>query len=1199
MSNKYKMMKPSPKHLHLLNYFIIFFFFSLLGAPSVLKANDGFVCYTITTPSPATQSVCTGVAGTNITVKTSTNASSAIRFVRFSTDQMAGSSPTATESNFIYSYTAGTYTDLAYVTPTGSVSPYTATYTFSPDDFPNTTNASITYYVYAVLNLGSVTSTCTINPAVEIQVVVKPKPTINTIADQYLCAGSASTAVTLAGSTVSSTTYSWTNSTTSIGLAASGSTTVPSFTAVNATTSPVTATVTAIATASSCISDAQIFKMVVYPSSATIISGVAFNDYNENGIREGAEGVQQGVVVNVYNSSGTLAGTSTTDANGYWSVTGLTFGGATNKYRVEFSIPTALSTAGLKAAQNGTNNKTDVQFVAAASCNINFGVNYPSNYSSSNPILATPCYTNGSRVNNSSDAAVILYKYNDRGQGTTHETIATLGEVGSVWGQTYNPANKKLYVSAVVKRHSDLPPAGIGAIYEIDLTTPTTAGAGTPTLWLDVNAATFVNQSNTAVNLGMPADPGIATRGLGVKTNPSRDNWAFDKMGSQGIGDIELSEDGLRLYVMDLTNRQVLCIDYATKKLIWKLAVSTPTCLGGSTDIRPWALKEHNGVLYVGSVCSGETNKNAAQLHYYIMKCNSLTAATSMSLAVDMGNSTAKSDGNWSYWINNPVDGGITTLANGGYVVIPQPIISDIEFDKDENMIIGVMDRVGHQTGRSNYIPNVTNTNLVTGIADGDITRAVKSGSTYTIETAPWTFFYLTAAIPSPPLDQFEGGLVVSSASGTNFAVGHMVDPFGYESAGTTWLKTSDGQQQGGTNATGRLEIIPQATSVATFGKANGLGDLSLLASPAPIQIGNYVWYDADKDGQQDATEGPLSNVTVELWKNSAKIASAVTNASGEYYFSDKNASGVTWIGTGADTAMRPSMAYELKVYSKQSKLDTTALTIQNNTLNNGNDQNDSDAFMRGDSAIISLTTGVDGTTNHTFDFGFIPVCTAPLIANILADTATCTNGVANNDAKITVSGITGGAKYSYGTNGITGLFASNATTLSGSSIALTGLTNPSVATTYTFRIYAADSTCYNDTTVVLTPSVCPPCSITATFLQNSCNNNSTVATDTDDYFTVTVSSVSAVNGGTSNKYEVILNGTVLNPGGTAYGTSVTVGTSSTFLSDGTTTYQLTVRDIDIPTCVTSIFTTTASASCSAVPCPTKLCVPVTVTRTN
>jgi trimeric autotransporter adhesin len=158
-------------------------------------------------------------------------------------------------------------------------------------------------------------------------------------------------------------------------------------------------------------------------------------------------------------------------------------------------------------------------------------------------------------------------------------------------------------------------------------------------------------------------------------------------------------------------------------------------------------------------------------------------------------------------------------------------------------------------------------------------------------------------------------------------------------------------------------------------------------------------------------------------------------------------------------------------------------------------------------------------------------------------------------------------------------------------------LGSPATSTTYTFRIYGADTTCYEDITAILDPSVCPPCSISATFTQGACNNNGTTTISADDYFTVTVSNVTSTNGGTSGKYEVILNGNVLNIGGTAYGSSVTVGTTTTFKADGATTYNLTVRDFDIPTCVTPVFTTTASADCSTTPCKPIICLPVTVVR--
>lgn len=134
------------------------------------SSTDNFTactCPTITNPSVA-QSVCVGSSGMNITVNTSYNTASGIKFVKFTTKQMAGATPTASEATAIY---AGT--GISTVTPTGAGSPYTATYIFATSDFPNATAAAITYYVYAILNPDQGAS-C--EPTQEIQVTVNPLP---------------------------------------------------------------------------------------------------------------------------------------------------------------------------------------------------------------------------------------------------------------------------------------------------------------------------------------------------------------------------------------------------------------------------------------------------------------------------------------------------------------------------------------------------------------------------------------------------------------------------------------------------------------------------------------------------------------------------------------------------------------------------------------------------------------------------------------------------------------------------------------------------------------------------------------------------------------------------------------------------------------------------------------------------------------
>jgi hypothetical protein len=72
-------------------------------------------------------------------------------------------------------------------------------------------------------------------------------------------------------------------------------------------------------------------------------------------------------------------------------------------------------------------------------------------------------------------------------------------------------------------------------------------------------------------------------------------------------------------------------------------------------------------------------------------------------------------------------------------------------------------------------------------------------------------------------------------------------------------------------------------------GKNNGLGDLELFCDPAPLEIGDRVWFDANENGIQDPDEQPLAGVSVKLYAPdmTTLLATAVTDADGNYYFSN------------------------------------------------------------------------------------------------------------------------------------------------------------------------------------------------------------------------------------------------------------------------------------------------------------------------
>ena len=149
-------------------------------------------------------------------------------------------------------------------------------------------------------------------------------------------------------------------------------------------------------------------------------------------------------------------------------------------------------------------------------------------------------------------------------------------------------------------------------------------------------------------------------------------------------------------------------------------------------------------------------------------------------------------------------------------------------------------------------------------------------------------------------------------------------------------------------------------------------------------------------------------------------------------------------------------------------------------------------------------------------------------------------------------------------------------------------------STTFQLQNGSANGTVY---TITVTDNVNASCMATTTVSQNSCsvcginativpdcNDNNTLAIDTDDYMTAVVTGSNSAPG-SSHKYLIIYNGTTLNTGGTAYGSSFTIGTNKIFSANGSSTYTIVIRDFDDSTCYTSK-TFGPMASCSSCPVP-------------
>lgn len=138
----------------------------------------------------------------------------------------------------------------------------------------NPTNASVvaTVDVTPVFTANGISCNGTVD---QFTITVNPTPTLAALANQVVCNGSPTTAVSFTG-TVAGTVFNWTNNATSIGLPASGSGNIASFNAVNNGNNPVVAQVNVTPTYAlngvSCSGTAQSFTITVNPTPAVNFS---------------------------------------------------------------------------------------------------------------------------------------------------------------------------------------------------------------------------------------------------------------------------------------------------------------------------------------------------------------------------------------------------------------------------------------------------------------------------------------------------------------------------------------------------------------------------------------------------------------------------------------------------------------------------------------------------------------------------------------------------------------------------------------------------------------------------------------------------------------------------------------------------------------------------------------------------------------
>ncbi|WP_460984246.1 SdrD B-like domain-containing protein, partial [Spirosoma fluminis] len=740
----------------------------------------------------------------------------------------------------------------------------------------------------------------------------------------------------------------------------------------------------------------------------TTITGAVYRDFNANGTREystatpneGEIGVG-GVTVSVYSGTAVVATaiTSSTGVNaGSYNFSISTAG----PFRVQFTnLPD-----GFFEGPQGANSGTSVQFVAnAATATASLGINHPDDYCQASPYFVVPCYVNGNSTGSgtaSTRDVLVALPYSSTGTSPAIFDVAFNNQVGTVYGLAYQRQTGNLFSSALVKRHSGLGPSGAGAIYLSRFTS--TTGIVTTSTFTTIAAGTVL--SNTA--------RGLSANAADVNRDPS----TFDQVGKAGLGDIEISSDGTRLFVVNLSDRRLYQINInnpttptPTAGTTTSFAIPNPTngCPTNSV-FRPFGLKYYRDRVYVGGVCTNENvtttkvysntagtssltlpsnNGMQAVVFEFNPSGSTFTQVLSFPLTYRKGASNADKSGVdradfWLPWVSSQPT---TFVRSDGSYSYPQPILAGIEFDVNGDMIVSIRDRFGDQYGNRNLGPIADDNTLYRPIAPGDILRAGKCNpavNQWTIESnasvcaRPATaganngqgpgggeyYWGDRVAVGANHLEQSEGGLAL--LPGRDEIATIALDPTDvFDTGGIKRLTNSTGA---GTLADG-VQIY-SAENVATFGKANGLGDLELNCSVAPIEIGNRLFSDGDfltANGIQDNGNAGsnVSGAVVQLYRIvsgvATLVASTTTNASGEYYFRSTTVTGLV-----------PNAEYQIRVALNQFATPTT-ITVPNA---GSDDLADSDAFLQTiggvPTAVVSLTTGDYGENNHSYDIGFI-----------------------------------------------------------------------------------------------------------------------------------------------------------------------------------------------------------------------------------
>lgn len=751
------------------------------------------------------------------------------------------------------------------------------------------------------------------------------------------------------------------------------------------------------------------------------VSGRIFVDVDRDGSIDPGELLEDtddlfppnGVTVTATDTTGnTVNGVVTSSAAGVmWSADMTSLVG--HDARIEFALDPADLTAGWSETFRGDDSVASVVFASAGDTTVDFGVIPPSqcptigggaesNLNHESGKLWTTCFVNGLRTEAGPQDVLVGLNF-DRSGAVEHLGLKNGGnsfgndadaQLGSVWGVAYDEWQSTLFTSAFLKRHSDLGAQGVDGLY-----------------WLSYPSGTW--SSISLDSLGGPSFGADPTRDLAGVGAPNHDTDVYPLVGNRGIGDIDVTPDGKHLLVANIDEAAKALMVYDITGVAGggdpvfrgSVGITNPGCPDASFNVDDYqifavtAVDGHNAV--VGVHCTAE-NSAADPLtfphpdleaHLVAIDLSDPSTPTQGASVLDFPLSyergcalTSSCNPNASF---TPWDDTWSPIAaSGNRIADTQAIVSDIDVLADGSLVLGLMDRFGHQGGWQNYQPDVTDTASYTTDSGGDILMVCNTSGDpnvplYLMEGQagcgdPANFPDTTggavfnAAFHGGPLlagewfgnDTFQlgtpsshsetsqGGIYTSAWQGE--VVMSAMDPINSVSGGLGWFDQDTGA------TVGRFELYRGELAGGLFGKAAGIGDVE--GCFIPVGLGDLVWLDLDRDGVQDPGELPLVGATVTVTGGSLS-GPVVVITDGDGRWQVTSADGITHgeaytvtIDPTTITNLPPGIAVGELIPTVQDSVATT-------------DTSDADL----DAATSTITTAplAVGEVNHSYDAGY------------------------------------------------------------------------------------------------------------------------------------------------------------------------------------------------------------------------------------